>query len=84
MRGQCYSELTKRRRGARLSLKPADSPASWGQAVDIFSIDINQIADLTTQVGTSGAIRSLELVGDDVFDYIIGVAILIYEVHPFL
>ncbi|WP_404367283.1 hypothetical protein AB5I39_12485 [Sphingomonas sp. MMS24-J45] len=52
--------------------------------MDIFSIDINHIVDLTTQVGTSGAIRSLEMVGDDVFDYIIGVAILIYEVHPFV
>ena len=50
--------------------------------MEIFSIDINQIADLATQVGTSGAIRALEIVGDDVFDYIIGVAILIYEVHP--
>ena len=50
--------------------------------MEIFSIDINQIVDLGTQIGTSGSIRSLELVGDDVFDYIIGVAILIYEVHP--
>ncbi|WP_353203327.1 hypothetical protein [Sphingomonas sp.] len=50
--------------------------------MDIFSLDINYIADLATQVGTSGAIRSLEIVGDDIFDYIIGVAILIYEVHP--
>ncbi|MBP2274976.1 MULTISPECIES: hypothetical protein [Sphingomonas] len=50
--------------------------------MDIFNIDINQIVDLGTQIGTSGAIRSLELVGDDVFDYIIGVAILIYEIYP--
>jgi hypothetical protein len=50
--------------------------------MDIFSIDINHIADLATQVGTSGAIRALEQVGDDVFDYIIGVAILIYELDP--
>ena len=52
--------------------------------MESFSFDINHIVDLATQVGTSGAIRSLELVGDDVFDYIIGVAILIYEVHPFV
>ena len=50
--------------------------------MDVFSIDINHIADLATQVGTSGAIRALEHVGDDVFDSIIGVAILIYEVSP--
>ena len=50
--------------------------------MEIFSIDINHIVDLATHVGTSGAIRSLEIVGDDIFDYIIGVAILIYEVHP--
>ena len=50
--------------------------------MEIFSIDINRIVDLGTQIGTSGSIRSLELVGDDVFDYSIGVAILIYELHP--
>ena len=50
--------------------------------MNIFSIDINHVVDLATQIGTSGSIRSLEMVGDDVFDYIIGVAILIYEVHP--
>ena len=50
--------------------------------MDILGIDINHIVDLATQVGTSGAIRSIDFVGDDVFDYIIGVAILIYEVHP--
>lgn len=48
--------------------------------MDIFSIDINHIVDLGTQVGTSGAIRALEQVGDDIFDYIIGVVILVYEV----
>lgn len=50
--------------------------------MDIFSIDINHIVDLGTQIATNGAIRSLELVGDDIFDYLIGVAILVYELHP--
>ena len=50
--------------------------------MNIFSIDINHIVDLGTQIGTSGAIRSVEIAGDDVLDYIIGVAILIYEAHP--
>lgn len=50
--------------------------------MDIFTIDINSIVDLGTQVATSGAIRAAEVLADDVFEYIIGVAILIYEVHP--
>lgn len=50
--------------------------------MDIFGIDIGHIADLTTQVATSGAMRAVELVADDVFDYIIGVAILVYELDP--
>lgn len=50
--------------------------------MEVFSIDIHHIADLATQVGIGGAIRALEQAGDDVFDYIIAVAILIYEVNP--
>lgn len=50
--------------------------------MNVFGIDINHIVDLGTQVATSGAIRMAEQVADDVFEYIIGVAILIYEVHP--
>lgn len=50
--------------------------------MDIFGLDITGIVDLGTQVATSGAIRVAEVVGDDIFDYIIGVAILLYELHP--
>ena len=50
--------------------------------MDIFGIDISQIADLTTHVATSGALRVAELVGDDIFEYIIGIAVLIYEIDP--
>lgn len=50
--------------------------------MDILGIDIDSIVDLGTQVGISGAIGSAVLVGDDIFEYIIGVAILIYELHP--
>ena len=48
----------------------------------IFGMDINQIVDLGTQVATTGAIRTVELFADDVFEYIIGVAIVIYEMDP--
>lgn len=50
--------------------------------MDIFGIDINHIVDLGTQVATSGAVRAAEVAGDDIFEYIIGVAILIYEQYP--
>lgn len=48
----------------------------------IFGIDINQIADLGTQVATNGAIRAMEFFSDDIFEYIIGVAIVVYEMDP--
>jgi hypothetical protein len=47
--------------------------------IDLFGIDINHIVELGTQVATIGAIRAAEVTGDDVFEYIIGVAIVIYE-----
>lgn len=50
--------------------------------MDIFGIDISHIVDLGTQVATTGAIRMVELAADDLFDYTIGVAILIYELDP--
>lgn len=50
--------------------------------MDAFGIDIAQIVELGTQVATHGAIRAAEVVADDIFEYVIGVAILIYEVNP--
>lgn len=50
--------------------------------MNIFGIEISNIVDLTTQVATTGAIRAAELIGDDIFEYIIGVAIVIYEMDP--
>lgn len=47
--------------------------------IDLLAIDINHIVELGTQVATSGAIRAAEVIGDDVFEYIIGIAIVIYE-----
>jgi len=46
-------------------------------------VQLSDIADLATQVATHGAIRAAEVGGgDDLFQLIIGIAILIYETHP--
>ena len=50
--------------------------------MDIMGIDINHIADLGTQVGLSGAVRALEVAGDEIFEYLIAIAILIQEQGP--
>lgn len=50
--------------------------------MDIFSVDINHIVELATQVGTSGTIRAGEVMADEIFEYIIAVAVLIYETNP--
>lgn len=47
--------------------------------IDLFSIDIRHIVELGTQVATAGAIRLGEMAGDDIFERVIGVAIVIYE-----
>lgn len=48
----------------------------------LFALDINQIAVLGTQVATSGALRSVELAADELFEFVIAIVILIYEVSP--
>lgn len=48
----------------------------------IFGIDIGDIVELGTQVAATGAIRLAEIVGDDVFDYVISIAIIVYESDP--
>lgn len=47
-----------------------------------FGLDLHQIADLGTQIASTGAIRALEAHTDRVFEYVIAVAILIYDSHP--
>ncbi|WP_242147890.1 hypothetical protein [Sphingomonas sp. BAUL-RG-20F-R05-02] len=39
-----------------------------------LSIDIDQIAQLETQVGTFGSIGGLESGGDDMFEYLVSIA----------
>jgi hypothetical protein len=50
--------------------------------MNIMGLDIAHIVDLGTQVATCGAIRVAEMVGDDVFDYIVGIAVVMYEMEP--
>ena len=48
----------------------------------VFGLDIDQIVDLGTQVAVSGAIRMGEIVGDDIFEYIVAIAAIVYEMEP--
>ena len=50
--------------------------------MDIMGLDIHGIVTLGTQVATCGAFRLGEIVDDEVFEYIVGVAVLIYEMDP--
>lgn len=47
-----------------------------------ISIDIGKIPELGTQVGTVGALQMNERLTDEVFEFIIGIAALIYELDP--
>jgi hypothetical protein len=48
----------------------------------MLTIDPGAIAELGTQVATHGAIGGAGLGGDDLFQMIIAIAILIYEMYP--
>ena len=50
--------------------------------MEIFSIDIRQIVELGTQVANSGAIRAVEHVADEMFEYIVGITRVVYEQNP--
>lgn len=50
--------------------------------MNIPGIDIDDIVQLGTQVATTGAIRAVEMGADDLFELVIGVAVLIYELNP--
>ncbi|WP_448662416.1 hypothetical protein ACG3SL_17375 [Sphingomonas sp. CJ20] len=46
-------------------------------------IDFGDIAELGTQVACHGAVQAGEVMGiDDLFELIIGIAVLIYELAP--
>lgn len=48
----------------------------------LVTIAMADIVELGTQVATTGAIRATEASGDQVFEYIIAVAMLVYEMYP--
>ncbi|MCP3731608.1 hypothetical protein M9978_14365 [Sphingomonas sp. MG17] len=48
----------------------------------MLTLPLAQIATLGTEVATHGALRIAEIAGDDVFESMIAVAILIYENYP--
>ena len=48
----------------------------------VIGVDIDQIVDLSTQVAVSGAIRMGEIVGDDIFEIIVAIAVIVYEMDP--
>lgn len=50
--------------------------------MNLFKLDIAEIGDLASQVAINGAIRVIDGVGDDMFEYLVGIAVLIYEMYP--
>ena len=50
--------------------------------MDVIAIDIGEIAELATEAGITGAIRTASAFGGDMFEYIVGIAALIYELYP--
>lgn len=44
-----------------------------------LGFDLSDIAELATTVAASGAMRAVETVADEVFDYIVAVTILIQQ-----
>ncbi len=48
----------------------------------MIELSLNEIAMLGTQIATHGAIRAAEMVGDDIFEMMIAIAILVYETYP--
>jgi hypothetical protein len=48
----------------------------------VITLPIAEIAALGTQIATHGAIRAAEMAGDDIFEMMIAIAILVYETYP--
>lgn len=48
----------------------------------LVQIDLGEIAELGTQVAAHGALRAGEVAGDELFEIIVGVVLLIYELAP--
>ena len=48
----------------------------------MITLPLAEIATLGTQIATHGAIRAAEVAGDDIFEMLIAIAILVYETYP--
>jgi hypothetical protein len=48
----------------------------------LLQIEPGEIAELGTQIALQGALRATEFAVDDLFDLIVSIAILIYELSP--
>lgn len=48
----------------------------------MIALPLTEIATLGTQIATHGAIRAIEIAGDDIFEMMIAIAILVYETYP--
>lgn len=48
----------------------------------LVQIDIGDIAELGTQVAMHGSMRAGEVMVDDVFELVVGIAVLIFELYP--
>lgn len=48
----------------------------------MITLPVTEIAALGTLIATHGAIRVAELAGDDIFETLIAIAVLVYETYP--
>jgi hypothetical protein len=49
----------------------------------MVQIDLSEIVELGTQVAVHGAVRAAEMASvDDLFELLVGIAVLIYEMAP--
>lgn len=48
----------------------------------MIALPIAEIATLGTQIASHGAIRAAEVAGDDIFEMMIAIAVLVYETYP--
>ena len=48
----------------------------------MITLPFAEIAALGTQIATHGAMRAAEVAGDDIFETLIAIAILVYETYP--
>lgn len=48
----------------------------------MISLPLTEIAALGTQIATHGAIRAAEVAGDEIFEMLISIAVLVYETYP--